>query len=261
MNCKSILSAILAVSFLAYSANAEDSFGNPEISIKKTFIPFELKNIKPDEALMQIDVFRLSNEKLNAFIGKLAEKANNQQQNIKNGVMVAFKDNRKNVKETGEAELFSYNSFNTAQKSNDGTVITMAIGKRDINGGIWINAGVAFVGKRDLDESAISKFLPPIDAPKLVVSIKKEFKNTNLTKECEEYIDTLKTKHGFTMPDDLKLFNEMYIANKQYDPETEHLFKAMAVKYEGDFEYSAVCKFENGKSTFGQTIERVKFQN
>ncbi|MDR2080820.1 MAG: hypothetical protein LBP54_02890 [Campylobacteraceae bacterium] len=130
-----------------------------------------------------------------------------------------------------------------------------------VNNDLRINGSVTLSG--DANESVIAQFLPPINAPRLNISVRKDFKNANLTKECEAYIDTLKNKHGFDMPNDFKMLKDAYntLKNDKRKQEMERIFNSMAVKYAGDFEYTALCEIKGDKSVVGLNIKRIKFSD
>jgi hypothetical protein len=250
-----ILSMILTVGFLVCGANAK-SFGSPDVSIKKIFPPFNIKNA--DTTLALINIFKVTDKEFNAFVEQIERKAATEK-NKKKGAMVVFMDYRKNIKGDGEEKLFYYTNFDMSKDGKDGVVV-IAEGKRNINGGLEISGSIA-LGKTNANESVIAEFLPPINAPRLNISIRKDFENANLTKECEEYIDTLKKKYGFDIPNDFKMLKDTYstLDDAKRKQEMEHLFNSMAVKYAGDFKYTAVCKFEGGISIIDLNIERIKF--
>ncbi|MDR0761693.1 MAG: hypothetical protein LBF13_01440 [Campylobacteraceae bacterium] len=248
------LSAILIVGFLVCGANAK-SFGNSDVSIEKIFPPFNIKNA--DRISMVINLFKVTNEEFNAFVEQIEKKAAAEKNKEKGAVV--FTDYRKNIKGVGKERLFFYNNFDMSKDGKEGTLV-IAEGERNINGGLEIKAGVS-LDRSDANESVIAEFLPPINAPRLNISIRKDFENANLTKECEEYIDTLKKQHSFDMPNDFKMLKDVYhtLDDAKRKQEMEHLLNSMAVKYAGDFKYTAVCKFEGGISIIDLNIERVKF--
>jgi hypothetical protein len=250
------LSAILAVGFLVCGAEAKN-FGNPDVSIEKIFPHFNVKNA--DTTVVLVDVFRVTDKEFNAFVEQIEKKAAAEKH-----TETVFMDDRKNIKGVGKERLFQYTTFDMSKDGKD-SVLVIAEGNRNINGGLEIRGGTMFLGKskKDLNETALVEFLVPINAPRLNIGIRKEFKNTNLTKECEEYIDTLKKKHSFDMPNDFKMLKDVYntLNDAKQKQEMERLFNSMTVKYAGDFKYTAVCKFEGGTSTIDLNIERVKFQD
>ncbi|MDR2790139.1 MAG: hypothetical protein LBB59_04120 [Campylobacteraceae bacterium] len=247
------LSAVLIAALFVCGAKAQ-SFGNPDISIEKIFPPFSVKNA--DSTMALIDVFRVTDKEFNAFADSFAPKAAGAA-NGNGGAFVVFNDKRSKSKGVGEEELFHY----AFMKQGKDILMVTATGKRTVNNDLQISGSVAISG--DTNESIIAQFLPPINAPRLNISVRKDFKNANLTKECGEYINTLKNKHGFDMPKEFKALKEAYntLKDDKRKEEMERLLNSMAVKYAGDFEYTAECKIEGGTSIIGLNIKRRKFSD
>ncbi|MDR1615234.1 MAG: hypothetical protein LBS26_06710 [Campylobacteraceae bacterium] len=244
----------LVTVFLAGGLSAQ-SFGNSDVSIEKIFPPF---SVNTTSVMLLIEVFRVTDKEFNTFADILGQKAAAGMSKDK-GLYVIFDDKRSKSKGV-EEELFYY----TFSKFGKDTLLVVATGKRTVNGDLQISGSIASnatnINESTINESTILEFLPPINAPRLAVSIRKDFKD-NLTKECEEYGDTLKTKYGFDVPDIFKIFEAAHkkSGDKKRDAEIEHLLKTLFEKEEGNFKYTSACTFEGSTGIFSLEIERVKF--